>query len=75
MTQPLRPGVDVNEANTSLNLIETEESRALKAALGNRAIVLVGMMGAGKTSIGKRLAQRLAVPFNDADAEIERAAG
>ena len=75
MTQPLRPGVDVNEANAPINLIETEESRVLKAALGNRALVLVGMMGAGKTSIGKRLAQRLAVPFNDADAEIERAAG
>ena len=48
---------------------------AIVAALGQRAIVLVGMMGAGKSSIGRRLAQRLAVPFVDADAEIEIAAG
>jgi shikimate kinase len=45
------------------------------AALGPRAIVLVGMMGAGKSSIGRRLAQRLAIPFVDADTEIEIAAG
>lgn len=41
----------------------------------NRTVALVGMMGAGKTSIGKRLAARLAVPFRDADHEIEEAAG
>jgi len=40
-----------------------------------RTLVLVGLMGAGKSSIGKRLAQRLHVPFRDADAEIEDAAG
>lgn len=38
-------------------------------------IVLVGLMGAGKTSVGKRLAVRVAVPFRDADEEIEKAAG
>ena len=38
-------------------------------------IVMVGLMGAGKTSIGKRLAMRLGLPFVDADAEIEAAAG
>jgi shikimate kinase len=37
--------------------------------------VLVGMMGAGKSSIGRRLASRLNIPFVDADTEIERAAG
>ena len=47
---------------------------ALTAALGRRSIVLVGMMGAGKSSIGRRLATRLALPFVDADAEIEKAA-
>ncbi len=41
----------------------------------NRTVALVGMMGAGKTSIGKRLAARLMVPFRDADHEIENAAG
>ncbi|APH53859.1 3-dehydroquinate synthase [Granulibacter bethesdensis] len=45
------------------------------AWLQGRSIVLVGLMGAGKTSIGRRLAARLGMPFRDADAEIERAAG
>lgn len=38
-------------------------------------IFLIGLMGAGKTTVGRRLAQRLGLPFVDADAEIERAAG
>jgi shikimate kinase len=45
------------------------------AALGCRTLVLVGMMGAGKSSIGRKLAAKLGLPFVDADAEIERAAG
>jgi shikimate kinase len=48
--------------------------RRLKERLGARSIVLVGMMGSGKSSIGKRLAQRLSLPFVDADSEIETAA-
>lgn len=40
-----------------------------------RPIVLVGLMGAGKSTVGRRLAQRLRLPFVDADAEIEAAAG
>ena len=43
--------------------------------LGNRALVLVGLMGAGKTSVGRRLAEKLEIPFIDADHEIEIAAG
>jgi shikimate kinase len=39
-----------------------------------RSVVLVGMMGSGKTAVGKALAHRLGVPFLDSDAEIERAA-
>ena len=38
-------------------------------------IVLVGLMGVGKSTVGRRLAQRLRLPFVDADAEIEAAAG
>lgn len=47
----------------------------LAEALNGRSIVLVGLMGAGKTSVGRRLAQRLDLPFVDTDTEIERAAG
>ena len=36
-----------------------------------RSIVLVGMMGAGKTTVGRRLAARLGLPFIDVDSEIE----
>ena len=43
--------------------------------LAGRSVVLVGLMGSGKTSIGRRLAARLGLPFRDADAEIELAAG
>lgn len=49
--------------------------KAIVRALGRRSIVLVGMMGAGKSSIGRRLAGRLGIPFIDADTEIENAAG
>jgi shikimate kinase len=48
---------------------------AIVAALGPRTVTLVGMMGAGKSSIGRRLALRLGIPFVDADVEIEKAAG
>jgi shikimate kinase len=48
---------------------------ALPEALGPRSLVLVGMMGAGKSSIGRRLGLRLGIPFVDADTEIEKAAG
>ena len=44
-------------------------------ALGARSVVLVGMMGAGKSSVGRRLGARLGIPFVDADTEIETAAG
>jgi len=47
---------------------------AIVAALGRRSVVLVGMMGAGKSSVGRRLAARLGVAFVDADAQIEEAA-
>lgn len=43
--------------------------------LGDRTLVLVGLMGAGKTTVGRRLAKFLRRPFRDADHEIEAAAG
>jgi shikimate kinase len=54
---------------------ENAHEAAIVRALGARSIVLVGMMGAGKSSVGRRLASRLGIPFVDADAEIETAAG
>ena len=47
----------------------------IRDALDSRSIVLIGLMGAGKTAVGRRLAARLDLPFIDADAEIEAAAG
>ncbi|GAB5467134.1 MAG: shikimate kinase [Rhodospirillales bacterium] len=43
--------------------------------VGGRSLVLVGLMGAGKTCVGRKLASRLRLPFVDADVEIEAAAG
>jgi shikimate kinase len=48
---------------------------ALPPRVRSRTIVLVGLMGVGKSTIGRRLATRLGMPFVDADAEIETAAG
>ncbi|HET7850527.1 MAG TPA: shikimate kinase [Pseudolabrys sp.] len=56
------------------NAAGTGGEKAVVAALGRRSLVLVGMMGAGKSSVGRRLAARLAIPFVDADSEIEAAA-
>ena len=53
----------------------TSPEADILAALGTRLIVLVGMMGAGKSTIGRRLAARLRLRFVDADGEIETAAG
>jgi shikimate kinase len=52
-----------------------KEVDTVKRSLNGRSIVLVGLMGAGKSTIGRRLALKLGLPFVDADAEIEQAAG
>ncbi|MFN3509590.1 MAG: shikimate kinase [Allorhizobium sp.] len=56
---------------TILNLAPSLGQRA-KAALGKRNLVLVGLMGAGKSAIGRIVAQQLGLPFIDTDTEIER---
>jgi len=55
--------------------INTKDAEAIRQKLGQRVIVLVGLMGVGKSTIGRRLAERLGFPFIDADHEIESAAG
>lgn len=55
--------------------IDSLDMDALRSAIGRRAVVLVGMMGSGKSSVGRRLATRIGLPFVDADTEIETAAG
>ncbi|WP_245259031.1 shikimate kinase [Salinarimonas rosea] len=53
----------------------TPREERVRAALSGRPLVLVGLMGAGKSTVGRRLAMRLGLPFRDADTEIEEAAG
>src|ERR1700685_3643376 len=52
----------------------TPQEPGIASALGTRSVVLVGMMGAGKSTIGRRLSARLRLPFLGADREIEAAA-
>jgi shikimate kinase len=59
---------------TETRRVDDEQTRLIASWLGQRSVVLVGMMGAGKTTVGKRLANRLGIPFVDADVEIEKAA-
>jgi shikimate kinase len=62
----------MSETASNASISPSQEAE-ITAALERRSIVLVGMMGAGKTTIGRRLAARLHLPFQDADAEIELA--
>ena len=58
-----------------IGLVETAPAELVqkaRAALGKRNLVLVGLMGAGKSAIGRLVAQQLSVPFIDSDHEIER---
>ena len=50
-------------------------AKAVRRALGTRSLIMIGLMGCGKSSIGRRLARRLELPFVDGDDEIEAAAG
>ncbi len=65
--------VDVPVA-VPVDVTVSDMEKRIADGLGRRSIVLVGLMGCGKTSVGRKLAQRLWLPFVDADEEIERAA-
>ena len=54
---------------------QNDRREELLKLLGHRPIVLIGMMGAGKTTVGRRLAARLGRHFVDSDEEVEKAAG
>lgn len=72
-----RPSGKIQTLNDTLSRrSKTSElaSRVIER-IDNRSIVLIGLMGAGKTTVGRRLASRLKLPFVDADHEIEQAAG
>ena len=56
-------------------MFDRNSTKVIRDYLGNQSIVLIGLMGAGKTTLGRRLAKHLDLPFKDADHEIEAAAG
>ncbi|NRA87737.1 MAG: shikimate kinase [Rhizobiales bacterium] len=56
-------------------MFDESSTKIIRDYLGNSSIVLIGLMGAGKTTLGRRLAKHLSLPFKDADQEIETAAG
>lgn len=65
----------IGKGDGTAQVRQAELARSIRQSLGARSIVMIGLMGAGKTSVGKRLATILDMPFNDADQEIEKAAG
>ncbi len=64
-----------NQHRQQSEFMERKTKRGGKPAPPRKPVVLVGLMGAGKTTVGRRLARRLSLPFADADTEIEKAAG
>ncbi|MEO0636619.1 MAG: shikimate kinase [Pseudomonadota bacterium] len=74
MTHP--PEKPTQDSSMQPDEMSGESTPAMvRERLGSRSIVLVGLMGSGKSSVGRRLAVRLGMEFRDADTEIEEAAG
>lgn len=69
---PVAGKPEANEKPTTVNNLALAES--IRTALAGKSIVFVGIMGVGKSTIGRRVARLLNLPFVDADAEIEQAA-
>ncbi len=75
MKQKRKTGQPSARRNLRMRQMFSRRAERLRQQLGGRSIVLVGLMGAGKSTVGRRLANRLSLPFLDADNEIEAAAG
>ena len=71
--RPLPPQMTLRLAENSKD--RDRQLAQIRQSLGSRSVVLIGLMGAGKTAVGRRLANWLDLPFTDADGEIEAAAG
>src|SRR5947209_16866763 len=69
------PDAEFTTASLDTGARRDDRAAALVEALAGRSLVLVGMMGSGKTTVGRRLALRLGLPFVDVDQEIVEAAG
>lgn len=63
------------QRQTRVGIVTTDTEKAAQIVANGKTITLVGLMGAGKSSIGRRLADEIHLPFHDSDDEIERAAG
>jgi shikimate kinase len=68
-------GCATSKTDARRTMTDTDKLKSQNTPESRNTIVLVGLMGAGKTCIGRRLAERLGCPFVDADEEIEKAAG
>ena len=79
LTAPFGPGnshgQDKSPGNFNMPAIKSNKNRQARSPALDKSIVLVGLMGAGKSSIGRLLSRRLGLEFVDADTEIETAAG
>ena len=75
MDEMSRAGSLPNGAQRGPDSVGARSDHPIVKRIGGRSLVLVGLMGAGKSTVGRRLAARLSLPFYDADHEIESAAG